>query len=44
MVLLTVTYDTGRVSVLTFASHFDRALVVVTLSAQPVTLTLTETA
>lgn len=43
MYLLTVTYaDSGRTSVLSFDSAFDRALVVITLSGQPVTLTCTE--
>lgn len=43
MFLLTVTYpDTGRVSVLSFPSAFDRGLMMITLSAQPVTLTCTE--
>jgi len=35
---LFVTYASGHVSVLTFDSQFDRALQMVMLSAQPVTL------
>ncbi len=38
--LLLVGYPSGRTSVLSFETHFDRALHVITLSAQPVTLTL----
>lgn len=43
MFLLTVTYpQSGHVSVLSFPTAFDRALVLITLAAQPVILRCTE--
>ena len=44
MFLLHVLYRSGHGQTLTFATTFDRALVIVTLSAQPVTLTIAEAA
>jgi len=40
--LLTITYPTGRVETLPFPTRFARALVMITLSAQPVTCRLVE--
>jgi len=42
MVWLTVTYTTGRISVLAFPTAFERALAMITLAAQPVVLTIQE--
>lgn len=39
---LYITFPTGVVQLLTFPSAFDRALVLITLSGQPVTLTCAE--
>ena len=43
MFFLTVTYpDSGRVSVLSFPTAFDRGLMIISLAAQPVTLRCAE--
>lgn len=42
MFLLYVTHRTGVVQLLTFPTAFDRALVAITLAAQPVILRCTE--
>jgi hypothetical protein len=42
MFLLTITAASGRVSVVSFTSAFARALVMITLAGQPVTLTCAE--
>jgi hypothetical protein len=42
MFLLYVTHSSGLVQLLTFPTAFDRALVQITLAAQPVTLRCTE--
>jgi hypothetical protein len=44
MYLLHVLYRSGRGHTLRFPTAFARALLIVTLSAQPVTLTLAEAA
>jgi hypothetical protein len=42
MFLLTITAANGRVSVVSFSTAFARALVMITLAGQPVTLTCAE--
>lgn len=44
MLLLYIAYPTGRTSVLSFETAFDRALHIIMLAAQPVTLRIGATA